>query len=724
MQALIRKGLVIVAVLATLLTAAPAGAGDIDTVTDQLAAWAETDWAQVAPVASADVQPAPVDHQAMAQQLAADLGVAWPIQPPAPAGELGAAAVTTHVVTTDLDIVNGADAVLSLREAVDAANADGVDSIIELTPGVQYQLTNCGPDPAEEDLNVDGDLDHTEANALTITGGVGLTTLAGITDIAIVVTNCQERVIHTLSAGQLTLDGLVIADGDAPLGHGGGVAATGSVVAQRSLFVSSSAAGTGGAILTLGDAVLEDSYVIGNHAGVFGGGITAAGMVQMTNVTASVNTSPLAAAIVGVGDVVIDFSTVAHNTTTTVGAPDIAVGGNFRSKGSLLGLSQGPALACNVVGSTTSGGYNFATDLSCGLGGSTDTESLAVDPDVQFAGVVIPNVGSPLHNAVPPADCSVSNDGLGTSRPQGANCEIGALELRLPSVPKIEASTDALTAVTVPDVLVDMEDLFALADVSTLAVKTAPSNGTAELTGQELVYTPGPDRDGLDQFELQICDSLSIDCATIDVAITTDGLQSKWFFTNVLQSGVATAETIFGKGAGDQFYVGDFDGNGIDDLAKRAQNTNAFDIMNLDGIATAATTTIGYGQPGDEVFVGDWDGNGTDTFAVRRGNEFFVKNTVTAGPADIVIGYGKAGDEVFVGDWDNNGTDTFAVRRGNVFFARNSVTSGNADEVFGYGKAADHVLVGDWDANGTDTFAVRRGNEVFIRNDFATAPAE
>ena len=78
----------------------------------------------------------------------------------------------------------------------------------------------------------------------------------------------------------------------------------------------------------------------------------------------------------------------------------------------------------------------------------------------------------------------------------------------------------------------------------------------------------------------------------------------------------------------------------------------------------AGTTTSGFGRAGDEVFVGDWDGNGTSTFAVRRGNVFSIRNSVTTGVADVVFGYGRAGDEVLVGDWNDELTD---APRWNVF---------------------------------------------------------
>ncbi|MDY5132118.1 hypothetical protein R6G99_11670, partial [Actinotignum timonense] len=78
--------------------------------------------------------------------------------------------------------------------------------------------------------------------------------------------------------------------------------------------------------------------------------------------------------------------------------------------------------------------------------------------------------------------------------------------------------------------------------------------------------------------------------------------------------------------------------------------------------------------------------------------------------------YGRAGDEVLVGDFDGDGKDTFAVRRGNTFYVQNSLVGGNAEQVFSYGRAGDEVLVGDFDGDGKDTFAVRRGNTFYVQN--------
>jgi len=194
--------------------------------------------------------------------------------------------------------------------------------------------------------------------------------------------------------------------------------------------------------------------------------------------------------------------------------------------------------------------------------------------------------------------------------------------------------------------------------------------------------------------------------------------QISWHFSNQLASGAADFTVDYGASEPDGYIVGDWDGNGVDDIGVR--RGRLFDQYNLQ---TGETRTVSFGRPGDEVFVGDWDGNGTDTLAVRRGNVFHVSLSGGSGPADLVFGYGRAGDEVFVGDWDGDDADTLAVRRGNLFLIADSLRSGSADAVVGYGRAGDVVAVGDWDANGTDTLAVRRGARFLASNVLRSGPA-
>jgi alpha-tubulin suppressor-like RCC1 family protein len=204
-----------------------------------------------------------------------------------------------------------------------------------------------------------------------------------------------------------------------------------------------------------------------------------------------------------------------------------------------------------------------------------------------------------------------------------------------------------------------------------------------------------------------------------DACDPIDGRRNRIFVTNVIRTGPADYDFVFGHPT-DEIFTGDWNGNGRDGFARRSGRT----ILEADEQGRTIRTIV-FGSTTDTLYrAGDWDGDDVDTFAVQRGNVFHISNDPSGAGPVTTIGYGRAGDQVYVGDWDGDGDDTFAVRRGNVFYVRNSVTTGVADVVFGYGRAVDEVLVGDWDNDGIDTFAVRRGNVIFIRNDFVTGIAE
>ncbi|MGC5628802.1 sialidase family protein [Georgenia sp. Z1344] len=174
----------------------------------------------------------------------------------------------------------------------------------------------------------------------------------------------------------------------------------------------------------------------------------------------------------------------------------------------------------------------------------------------------------------------------------------------------------------------------------------------------------------------------------------------------------ADHEFSFGR-PGDEVLVGDWDGDGSDTLAVRRGNAYYLSNTLYGGTADVELT---FGRSGDTVLVGDWDGDGSDSFAIRRGNSYFLTNRLTGGNAETELDYGRASDQVLVGDYDADSVDTFAVRRGTTYYVSNSLTSGWADAQFDYGRANDQVLVGDWDGDGADTFASRRGNQYLVSN--------
>jgi sugar phosphate isomerase/epimerase/glucose/arabinose dehydrogenase/regulation of enolase protein 1 (concanavalin A-like superfamily) len=182
----------------------------------------------------------------------------------------------------------------------------------------------------------------------------------------------------------------------------------------------------------------------------------------------------------------------------------------------------------------------------------------------------------------------------------------------------------------------------------------------------------------------------------------------------------ADHEFSFGR-PGDSVIVGDWDGDGTDTLGVRRGNAYFLSNSLFGGNADEEFT---FGRAGDEVLVGDWNRDGADTFAVRRGNAYFLTNTLEGGNASIEFTYGRATDTVLVGDWNGDGTDTFAVRRGNTYFLNNTLGGGVASAVFDYGRANDEIFVGDWDGDDSDTFAVRRGNTFFVNNSLTSTTAD
>ena len=107
---------------------------------------------------------------------------------------------------------------------------------------------------------------------------------------------------------------------------------------------------------------------------------------------------------------------------------------------------------------------------------------------------------------------------------------------------------------------------------------------------------------------------------------------------------------------------------------------------------------IAYGTPDDTIRC---SATGTATAptpsACAAASTYYLRNTLTSGPADTIISYGTDSDTILVGDWDGNGTDTIGIQRGNNVYLRNSNTGGPANTVFTYGEPGDTLVFGDWD---------------------------
>ena len=268
------------------------------------------------------------------------------------------AMAATVTVTTTSDVVNGADGLVSLREAVSQANAAGEATVIELAAST-YPLTLCGGG-SDDDANVGGDLDSTSAQTLTVNGNG-----------AVIDQTCAgERVLDQLDeAAQLTLDALTITGGDNSFGA---------------------------AIRFLGDVDLTSVTVLGNDAG--NGQVLTSGdtMMQPTIglVDSTVGPNTGTGIRVSFGGISVDGSTISQNSGQGIGATDGALSvvdstfsdngrGGVSTTGQGEGLltfinsvstgNGGPGLSCSACGnlvvtdSTISGNVPSATTLGGGI---------------------------------------------------------------------------------------------------------------------------------------------------------------------------------------------------------------------------------------------------------------------------------------------------------------------------------------------------------------------
>jgi hypothetical protein len=176
-----------------------------------------------------------------------------------------AAAENVIAVTTTDDVVNGGDGVVSLREAFTIANGDADDSRIVLGVDLVYRLCD-GESGSDEDANADGDLDHTEANALLIEGH-GSEIRA----------SCPgERVIHNLHVdGPIELVDLQVSGGDlgAASFSGSGLYSLGNAELTN-VVVTDNTGGSGvevGTFFTERTLTVTDSRITDNGAASRGG---------------------------------------------------------------------------------------------------------------------------------------------------------------------------------------------------------------------------------------------------------------------------------------------------------------------------------------------------------------------------------------------------------------------------------------------------------------------
>jgi hypothetical protein len=158
------------------------------------------------------------------------------------------------------------------------------------------------------------------------------------------------------------------------------------------------------------------------------------------------------------------------------------------------------------------------------------------------------------------------------------------------------------------------------------------------------------------------------------------------YLRNSNTQGIADIKFFFGN-PGDVPIAGDFNGDGCDTVSIYRPSNQTFYIINElgsnDAGLGAAEYSFMFGDPGDEPFVGDLDGDGIDEVGLHRDTTGLVyyRNTLTTGIADVSFFWGDPADIVFAGNWNGDKTDTVGLLRpsDSTFYWRNTNTQGIAD---------------------------------------------
>ena len=312
----------------------------------------------------------------------------------------------------------------------------------------------------------------------------------------------ENRVLQlTGSTGEMTISNVTITGGQAVFGThsgngGGGIQVTEEsplTLVNTTVTNNFTCEGGGGIELDYeGPFTAINSTISNNKAIDAGGGVTgySSGSVTLKNSTVTGNTGADDSGGVSAGDVTLTYSDVvgntldpnlsipqcanvdstasdhhAHTAANGTAANVTVYGGTLTSFASVVTNPTG-ATNCDVgEGSTTSGGYNYSDDTSCGFTQPTDQAAPGNNPMLGSLAAnggptmtLLPQTGSPLIDAIPNGSCQsgtaagITTDQRLLPRPEqaGGKCDIGAVEVQLVTPTPTPQPTPAAAEVIQP----------------------------------------------------------------------------------------------------------------------------------------------------------------------------------------------------------------------------------------------------------------------------------
>jgi len=430
----------------------------------------------------------------------------------------------TYIVNSLADVV-AADGVITLREALEAANtntavhdapagSEGAADRITFAPslfsgGPRNIMLTAGMLEIHDDVKIDGpgaDQLTIDADQQTRAFWIGPDVVASLSDFTITGGLTVENDFNGASdgggiynAGDLTLDSFVVNGNRSPNSNGGGISNWGSLTIVDSVITGNSADRFGGGIRNEhGNVDVRDSIISGNTTtGGFGngGGIdnAASGTMTITN-SVIVGNEVKGAFAEGGGGIFNDRGQVTITNSTIAGN---AVPGDFTSGGGGVHNSAGTLVLNNtIIARNTAASFGpdiyspFGTETGAYnlIGQNTDQTDLEDGVDGNIVGTAAAPV-DPVFERNP----SNGGDGWGddpstTGIDESANDDLGNLRLHASS-PAVDSGDNALAVDANGDAL--STDILGNARIHNGTVDrgayergAAPVAGTAEIAAR------------------------------------------------------------------------------------------------------------------------------------------------------------------------------------------------------------------------------------------------
>ncbi len=651
---------------------------------------------------------------------------------------------TSIGVTTAADVVDQFDGVVSLREAIVAANSTAEAATISFDAsldGTPIVLSRSG---INEDESVSGDLDV--SSDITIVGRGRTNTIidggADIDDIANT-PGIGEAVFHVLSGASLHVDAVTITGGNrvASSGsnvNGGGIYSSGSVVTIVNSEVSRNLGYRGGGVHSDHFLTITDSVIANNQAHT-GGGIHSSRRLTLLGTTVSHNISQalgggIYARRTQFYESEIRQSTISENTAGTNGggiAVDVGLiidstlwGNTSQSGGGVYALGEDADLT--VINSTISG--NSANYNAGGIGLiSLDPQRLRVVNSTIYANRAGTGAGIRLSsNSTATIDNSIIAGGE-----NGSDIQIYF----------------GTTLTGTHNIIEDGQNLGSLTNTITgdPMLGTLADNGGPTLTHAPVPNSPALNRGNNNKAVDENLAPLSTDqrgsgfdriITRVDIGAFEGFIDPRtsivgftngnWWLTRPDGSGDYTT-AVAASGPASSFrkvLTGDFNGDGIDDLACWLNNGEwRVGLGDSEGNFTFSTWTTWTHPSIKEIHVGDFNDDGLDDiiglFEIPNRNRGRWWVGVSDGDRFANRSWGDFGNfsgllDVAVGNFDGVKGDDLALitATGNIFMVKTSNSSFQYlfSHNWSVNSGFNFFQAGDFNGDGRDDLVAVFGN--------------